>query len=439
MQSDRRTSAPFAGKRLRVFASLLVVLSALLVLIAGCGTTLWSGQAVLSYSTLPDHVDASPLNLQTLTGSVYIFVPEVPDLKQVAFYLDDAAMTAPPLSVQGGPPFAMIVGGSPTGVWDTTTMIDGPHTLTALLSLDGPTGTREERLSASFVVRNASAGAGPGPTTQRRLFGAWVAGGPWAGLGAYIEPVEQAIGYKFDIVHWYEALTDPWVPSMVNAISAGGQIPMITWEAHTESLADIAAGKYDSIFHTWATGIKAHQGLVYLRPFQEMNTDAFAWGMQPTQFVAAWRHMVDVFKADGATNVRWVWSPNADDNPATASNKLENYYPGAAYVDVLAIDGYNWGTCKSWSTWHSFDQVFHTAYARVAALGDQPIWIAEFGSAEPGGDKAQWIRDAFASTDFPRVRALVYFDENSAAGCDWRIDSSPSSLTAFIDSLKTFR
>lgn len=279
---------------------------------------------------------------------------------------------------------------------------------------------------------------GPAPT-QRRLFGAWVAGGPWDGLKAHIRPLERKIDYKLDIVHWYEALTDPWLASAVDEIAQGGQLPMITWEAPRQSLGDIASGRYDAILETWAESVRAHDGLVYLRPFQEMNTDSFPWGMHPGEFVAAWRHMVDVFRAAGAWNVRWVWAPNAEDSPATPSNRLEAYYPGAAYVDVLAIDGYNWGTCKRWSRWQSFEQVFRAAYARVAALGDQPIWIAEFGSAERGGDKARWVRDALASDAFPRVSALVYFDENKRGGCDWRIDSSPASLRAFVTGLKAFR
>ena len=48
-----------------------------------------------------------------------------------------------------------------------------------------------------------------------------------------------------------------------------------------------------------------------------MNGNWFAWmegvnGNQPGEYVAAWRHVHDIFTAVGATNVSWVWCPNVD-------------------------------------------------------------------------------------------------------------------------------
>jgi mannan endo-1,4-beta-mannosidase len=66
----------------------------------------------------------------------------------------------------------------------------------------------------------------------------------------------------------------------------------------------------------------------------------------PAAFVAAWRHVHDLFVQNGATNVVWVWCPNATDVPNATSapwNHWTNYYPGDTYVDWVGIDGYNWG------------------------------------------------------------------------------------------------
>ena len=70
-------------------------------------------------------------------------------------------------------------------------------------------------------------------------------------------------------------------------------------------------------------------------------------GNAPGDFAAAWRHVHDVVTAAGATNPSWVWSPNI---PYTGSTPLDGLYPGAVYVDAVALDGYNWGTSAGWST-----------------------------------------------------------------------------------------
>jgi len=118
----------------------------------------------------------------------------------------------------------------------------------------------------------------------------------------------------------------------------------------------------------------------------EFNGDWYPWGgtvngNSPALFVEAWRRMVDIFHRHGADNVRFVWSPNNIDVPA--SNRLESYYPGEAYVDVLAVDGYNWGAgTPAYGGWKSFSEVFMPAYDRLRALGPQPIWLGR-GRHEP--------------------------------------------------------
>ncbi|MFO8148654.1 MAG: hypothetical protein R6T93_00005, partial [Trueperaceae bacterium] len=132
---------------------------------------------------------------------------------------------------------------------------------------------------------------------------------------------------------------------------------------------------------------------------------------------------------------RWVFSPNVTDEPRTTDNRMERYYPGDDVVDILALDGYNWGTKRDWSTWTPFQDVFRQGYDRIAALGPQPIWFAEIASAEAGGDKSAWITDMFATASdaFPRLEALIWFDEDKEA--DWRIASRPEVLAAFREAL----
>ena len=58
--------------------------------------------------------------------------------------------------------------------------------------------------------------------------------------------------------------------------------------------------------------------------------------------------------------------------------------------------------------------------------------IAETASTELGGDKAKWITQGLLTdvpSRFPRVRAVVWFQENKET--DWRVNSSSSALAAY--------
>lgn len=266
------------------------------------------------------------------------------------------------------------------------------------------------------------------PLAQRAMLGAFTYGGIWRGIEPVLQ-LEADLGRRLDVVHWFTNWSQPYFPEMVVMASAAGRKPLISWQPHEQSIADIAAGVYDDYIWSWADGVRESGVIVYLRPFPEMNGDWVPWNGQPALFKAAWRRMAAIFDLAGAGNVRWVFSPNVTDSPRTADNRLELYYPGPDVVDVLALDGYNWGTTRPWTVWRSFEEVFREGYDRVAALGDQGIWFAEMASSPEGGDKAAWVSDMLASTAFPRVEALIWFDEHKEA--DWRMVADDDVALAF--------
>lgn len=236
----------------------------------------------------------------------------------------------------------------------------------------------------------------------------------------------------------------------IEAIVAAGRIPLVTWEpwggepgagrhpsdAPAYALKRILHGDYDAYVDWWADRLARVEAPVYLRPMHEMNGEWYPWcggvnGNVPADYAAVWRHLHDRFRRRGTANVRWVWSPYARSVPDGAHPALAAYYPGEPYVDALALDGYNWGATRPWSCWETFTALFERAYEELCALGPQPVLLAEVGCAEAGGDKPAWIRDAFAAltSRYDRVCALVWFDVNKE--CDWRLESSPASFTAF--------
>jgi hypothetical protein len=149
-------------------------------------------------------------------------------------------------------------------------------------------------------------------------------------------------------------------------------------------------------------------------------------GNTPAAYVAAWQHVVSIFRSAGATNVSWVWAPNCG-----PTSTISSYYPGDSWVDVIGLDGYNWGS--SLGKWQSFTDVFGASYDIVTALSaTKPVVITETASAEAGGDKAAWITSAYQTeipTRFPRISAVIWFDVNKET--DWRVDSSASALAAY--------
>ncbi len=246
---------------------------------------------------------------------------------------------------------------------------------------------------------------------------------------------EKQLRRTFNIDSHYYNWTDTF-PGPAEVADAGkGRIPLITWWG--TSLKSITNGSNDLLIRARAAAIKAFGKPVFLRWGAEMNGNWFAWsgsanGNNPSLYVAAWRHIHNLFRAVGVTNVSWVWAPNADSKPGgidpTSWNNWRNYYPGDGYVDWVGIDGYNWGSIYSWQSPAAiFDPIYNDYAAR------KPIMIAETSSVESGGSKASWI-NALRSYVMDRrdIGALIWFDtDTSSTGINWRFDSSSSSLAAF--------
>lgn len=257
--------------------------------------------------------------------------------------------------------------------------------------------------------------------------GAYIKGATWN--KTLLHELEDSLGHEFNIIQWFTSWPAPYEPYIVNRVLDLERKPLITWQSNSQSLDQILAGNYDAYIRSWAKGVKKAKGEVYLRIFPEMNGDWTNWHGEPEKLVKAWKHIVTIFRQENAHNVRWVWSPNITDEPATARNQMEFYYPGDDYVDILGLDGFNWGTVRPWTAWKSFEETFEVPYKRITALGNQPLWLAEIASTEKGGDKAAWITDMLNSTSFPQIDALIWFNEVKET--DWRIESSYASEAAF--------
>lgn len=220
-----------------------------------------------------------------------------------------------------------------------------------------------------------------------------------------------------------------------------GAIPHVTWEPWL-GLDDIVEGRKDEYIIKWAKDAKGFGYPFFLRWGHEMNGDWYPWSgaknnNDASKYVKAYRHIHDIFMKVGAADVIWVWSPADRSVPNVGWNNARNYYPGDEFVDWLGIDGYNWGNTQNWSQWVDFDHIFKRRYEEfIQKYPNKPIMIAEFASAEGGGNKGEWITNTFESMKekYPQVRSIVWFNINKE--CDWRIDSSSKALESFKSVIK---
>lgn len=289
----------------------------------------------------------------------------------------------------------------------------------------------------AVCVPLAVAIAGPAQASAQTptQLGVFLQGAP--GSATTLDNYASMVGRKPDIVMVFRNLEGPLLYSNeITNLRARGETPMVTLEPYAgdgvASFSDIAAGKYDSYFKKEADAVRGLELTVMLRFAHEMNLLSSDWGPgkvgnTAASYVEAWRHIVTIFRQEGANNVKWIWAPNVD----YGGRPFAQFFPGDEYVDFVALDGYNHGA-SSGESWQTFSKVFASSYATITQLSSRPVIIAETASNETGGSKAAWIEEAFLETipqKMPRVSAVVWFDQNKEF--DWRIDSSQASLNAY--------
>lgn len=247
---------------------------------------------------------------------------------------------------------------------------------------------------------------------------------------------EAALGRTYDIMDRFYPFTDAIPTSLESWDVSMGRIPMITWGAPSDTI-ELASGVHDVWLTQQADRLAAFGSPIFLRFFHEMDGGYRQTYVHSSQdFIAAWRHVHDLFVQRGATNVVWIWCPTSW-SFVTGSPWPPNYYPGDAYVDWIASDGYSWFPAPG-TKWRTWTQIFQPFYD-WASTANKPIMIAEYGVQEDPaipGRKASWISDAqqVLQTQFPLIQAVLYFDiqmTKNGFTYAWPVDSSQGSLAAF--------
>jgi len=142
---------------------------------------------------------------------------------------------------------------------------------------------------------------------------------------------------------------------------------------------------------------------VLFRPYHEINGNWFWWNGRPGAdgSAALYRQIYDRFvNVHHLDNLLWVWNVNA---PGGNAGSIADYYPGAAYADILTIDIYG-----------EFKQDYYTEMLKLAA--GKPIALGEVGAVPTPAILAAQPRYAYfmawsgfgANTDLAALNATYH-------------------------------
>jgi hypothetical protein len=228
-----------------------------------------------------------------------------------------------------------------------------------------------------------------------------------------------------------------------------GAIPLFSWSSSSTPedgpqrpwrLANVINGSLDPYLRKFAESAKNWGHPFFLRFDWEMNGFWFPWSEgvnsnKKGEFVAAWRHVHDIFTSVGATNASWVWCPNVDFTRKLIP--LNKVYPGKKYVDWTCLDGFNWGKRADSAGWQTFNQVFHETYKRVLKIApNKPMLLGEVASNEIGGSKPAWIKNMLHEVPrYRKIRGIVWFDVKDR-NTHWPLESSKAAANAFAKGIR---
>ena len=263
-----------------------------------------------------------------------------------------------------------------------------------------------------------------------------------ADVASYEEAVGKQVAWVYFSHNWYHSRAFPLATA--EWIRAGGSVPFVRLmlrsdpeQDHAEptfTLARIIAGDFDSDLRAWADAARDFGSPLLVEYGTEVNGEWFPWNGKwngggrpdlygdptvsdgPERFRDAYRRIVDTCRGEGASNITWVYHVNAESWPQQSWNTPAAYYPGAAWVDWIAVSAYGAQTPLD-DDWPVFRTLIDGAYPALTALdADKPIIVAEFGvtSGNRRGEPGPWADAALLDLiegRWPRVMGFSWWNE----------------------------
>ncbi len=296
-----------------------------------------------------------------------------------------------------------------------------------------------------------------------------------------IQDFEKLVGHKifwaYFSQNFYQGLKFP--KKEIAEIRQAGAVPFVRLLPHSKayndyaynqknftdkfSLEKILDGKFDAEFRAWAKEAKKDGKMILVDFSVEPNGNWFVWSGKyhgagikdkygnknypdgPEKWRDAYRHIIDIFREEGANNLTYFFHPDINSIPDEWWNQPKYYYPGDGYIDWIGFSLYGPQNPKE-EYWEKFSETLTERSEKIREISDKkPLAVLEFGVSDdhPLGKKSDWLKDAFEtilSGKILKFSAFAYWHENWEEEDDlWakiRVDSSAESLKTFRELLK---
>jgi mannan endo-1,4-beta-mannosidase len=243
-----------------------------------------------------------------------------------------------------------------------------------------------------------------------------------------------AVGREPNLAGYFSGWSEPFQTAFATAARRHGAATLVQVDPTYASVAGIAAGGYDDYLGSFADSVRNFGRPVIIGFGHEMNAPWYSWGyghVPPATFIAAWRHLVRVFRGRGADNVTWLWTIQAE---GPTIGPVAAWWPGSEYVTWVGIDGYYYRPSDA------FPAVFGGTIARVRALTSKPIVLSETAVGPAAGQPPK-IMDLLRGMAAYQLLGLVWFDIGQHAGIyhqDWRIEDDQAAEQSLRSGLRHY-
>jgi mannan endo-1,4-beta-mannosidase len=240
----------------------------------------------------------------------------------------------------------------------------------------------------------------------------------------------------------------------LEAIKKAGAVAVLSWEPMiiengsevVVSADEVLSGRWDEYIKSFSEVLSEFGNPLIIRFGHEMNLVRYHWGStskdypdSPPLYREMFRYVRKQTIEHGADNAAWMFCPNhqpltALDPPAQDSwNTMKVWFPGREYVDLLGIDGYNWGNSLPGedssviASWQSPWDIFSDPIEELRSLApDLPVLIGETSSAEIDGRRSNWIEQLLLMASKRRLEAVFWFHVDKER--NWRIRPDEAAL-----------
>jgi mannan endo-1,4-beta-mannosidase len=236
-------------------------------------------------------------------------------------------------------------------------------------------------------------------------------------------------------VHYVKWNEDPAVSQRlaVGMISDAAS-PLLELSPYGTTLSAISSGRDDRWLRAYAIMVRELNSEVLLSFAPESNGYWYTWGwpnVKPSAEVAAWRHVVTIFREEDVVDAKWVWIVN---QLWARSGPLNQLWPGASWVDEVGIDGY-----FKLAT-DTFTSVFGPTISAVTKFAPRtPVLVSETGAAPQAG-KPRAVQQLVAGVARYHLTGFVWFDidqsgQHGLGKADWSLDDDPAALAAYASAV----